>query len=157
MSENDYDWLGSGVYFFERGPERAAEWAAGAHDDPCVLRARIRLDSCLDLTDLAGIEALRPYYDLFVESVGPERAATLRQNPGARRLDREVMNFACVALEEQGTPVKVIRQAFQEGDSIWTDPDGRIPHALVYDRTHVQVAVRDHTVIEELTILKSVG
>ena len=26
-SENDYDWLGSGIYFWEEGPKRALEWA----------------------------------------------------------------------------------------------------------------------------------
>ena len=26
-SENDYDWLGYGIYFWEFGPERAFEWA----------------------------------------------------------------------------------------------------------------------------------
>ncbi len=26
-SENAYDWLGSGIYFWEHGPARALEWA----------------------------------------------------------------------------------------------------------------------------------
>ena len=26
-SENDYDWLGSGIYFWEEAPHRALEWA----------------------------------------------------------------------------------------------------------------------------------
>jgi len=26
-SENDYDWLGRGIYFWEHGPRRAYEWA----------------------------------------------------------------------------------------------------------------------------------
>lgn len=27
-SENDYDWLGHGVYFWEHAPERALAWAS---------------------------------------------------------------------------------------------------------------------------------
>jgi len=27
LSENDYDWLGSGVYFWEANPARALAWA----------------------------------------------------------------------------------------------------------------------------------
>jgi hypothetical protein len=26
-SENDYDWLGKGIYFWEHGPQRAYDWA----------------------------------------------------------------------------------------------------------------------------------
>ncbi len=26
-SSNEYDWLGSGIYFWEHGPSRALEWA----------------------------------------------------------------------------------------------------------------------------------
>ncbi len=28
-SRQDYDWLGSGIYFWEADPRRALEWAAG--------------------------------------------------------------------------------------------------------------------------------
>jgi hypothetical protein len=27
FSSNDYDWLGSGIYFWENDPNRAIEWA----------------------------------------------------------------------------------------------------------------------------------
>ncbi len=32
LSENNYDWLGSGVYFWETNPDRALEWAKQCAD-----------------------------------------------------------------------------------------------------------------------------
>ena len=53
-SEKAYDWLGSGIYFWENDPERALEWAiqkaeAGAYKEPFVVGAIIDLGNCLDL------------------------------------------------------------------------------------------------------------
>ncbi|WP_234851529.1 hypothetical protein [Sinorhizobium meliloti] len=53
-SEKAYDWLGSGIYFWENDPERALEWAtqkaeSGAYKEPFVLGAIIDLGNCLDL------------------------------------------------------------------------------------------------------------
>ena len=44
-SENDYDWLGSGIYFWEGAPVRALEWAVKkfGQDNAAVLGARINL------------------------------------------------------------------------------------------------------------------
>ena len=45
-SDNDYDWLGSGIYFWEEAPARAYEWAKWKFkDDAAVIGAKIRLGS----------------------------------------------------------------------------------------------------------------
>lgn len=53
-SENDYDWLGHGVYFWENNQERALQWAVdnskrkGSNiKNPAVLGAVIDLGFCL--------------------------------------------------------------------------------------------------------------
>src|SRR5688500_3880636 len=52
LSENDYDWLGHGVYFWECAPFRAWDWATAKYGaDAAVIEAEIRLGHCLDLTD----------------------------------------------------------------------------------------------------------
>ena len=33
-SNNDYDWLGTGIYFWENSPRRALEWAKYAKANP---------------------------------------------------------------------------------------------------------------------------
>ncbi len=47
--DNEYDWLGNGIYFWEHSPERARRWAGA---DGIVIGAVIQLGNCLDLTDL---------------------------------------------------------------------------------------------------------
>lgn len=55
-SQNDYDWLGNGIYFWEADPYRAYEWAVEASKrkdssvkEPAVLGAVLDLGHCLDL------------------------------------------------------------------------------------------------------------
>jgi hypothetical protein len=45
VSDNDYDWLGEGVYFFQDAPYRAMQWATQQHpQNPAVIRAVIQLE-----------------------------------------------------------------------------------------------------------------
>jgi hypothetical protein len=66
--ENTYDWLGSGVYFWEANPDRAYDWAvhhaerikqeSGAVVEPFVVGAVIDLGFCLDLINTNGLRAV---------------------------------------------------------------------------------------------------
>ena len=77
-SQNGYDWLGAGIYFWENAPERALEWAKncvsnpkrskGQIKEPFVLGAIIDLGLCLNLTDVGQMEILRTAYDSVKES-----------------------------------------------------------------------------------------
>lgn len=63
-SENDYDWLGHGVYFWEGDPSRAMAWAesyrdAGRITEPFVLGAIIDLRLCLDLFRRDGLRQVQ--------------------------------------------------------------------------------------------------
>ena len=54
-SDNDYDCLGTGVYFFEDGLTQARAWAERAHPgEPAVVQADVRLEDCIDLKDSVG-------------------------------------------------------------------------------------------------------
>lgn len=65
-SENDYDWLGHGIYFWENNLERAREWAVRRyHDGARVVGAVIDLGYCLNLTDSASENYLRQGYELL--------------------------------------------------------------------------------------------
>jgi hypothetical protein len=64
-SENDYDWLGHGIYFWENSPSRAFEYANYLHKnpgrakhpvkEPAVIGAVINLGFCLDLLDYENL------------------------------------------------------------------------------------------------------
>ena len=61
-SQNDYDWLGEGRYFWEANPRRGLDFAIEASKrprakikNPAVVGAIIDLGNCLDLMTMAGI------------------------------------------------------------------------------------------------------
>ena len=73
-STNDYDWLGSGIYFWENNEERALEWAVelskrpgSSVKQPAVIGAIIDLGYCFDLTDTAYLKELKKSYDFALE------------------------------------------------------------------------------------------
>jgi hypothetical protein len=91
-SNNTYDWLGRGIYFWEHGYKRAlefAEWKEKRGDltEPTVLGAYIHLGRCFDLTDTEATQSLRAYYERL-ESVLAESGEPMPQNRkgGAGRL-----------------------------------------------------------------------
>ena len=76
-SENDYDWLGSGIYFWEANPLRGLEFATEASQrkpklisNPTVIGAVIDLGYCLDLTSSRGLKVTRPPSAGFSKSRG---------------------------------------------------------------------------------------
>jgi len=153
-SQNEHDWLGRGTYFFERAPRRAYEWAVEKigrdgldEGEPCVIRACVSLVDCLDLTDTVGTELVRPWYNEFAAAVGEELAATLKQGPRVRQLDRAVIDFAVPHVEEFGYRVASVRCAFAEGEPVWTSPSGQ--RSGILDRNHVQIAVRHPAIIKQ--------
>ena len=65
-SDNPWDWLGKGIYFWEADPVRGYEWAS-AHcmaqgDEPFVIGAVIHLGNCLNLMDRTSLETLKKTY-----------------------------------------------------------------------------------------------
>jgi hypothetical protein len=68
ISDNDYDWLGEGVYFFQDALYRAMQWATQQHPQhPAVIRAIIQLDNCIDLLDIKWFPPLKIVYNSFRE------------------------------------------------------------------------------------------
>ena len=68
-SDNKWDWLGPGSYFWEEDPVRALEYAINtsmgrqknktAADTPFVIGAIIDLGNCLNLVELTALDILR--------------------------------------------------------------------------------------------------
>ena len=59
LSENSYDWLGSGIYFWVDSPQRALDWALEAWrgrriEEPYIVGAHINLGLCLNFTEAIG-------------------------------------------------------------------------------------------------------
>ena len=148
VSRNAYDWLGDRVYFFQDAPNRAGEWAAQRHgDDGVVIRSVIRLDDCLDLLDIKAHALLYEAHVSFVQILQQYDIPLPRQTAGAHRLDRAVVNYAVDFLAQRhGNTARIVRGVFGEGNPVF-------PGSAILDRAHVQIAVRDASLIEASEIL----
>jgi len=152
-SKNDYDWLGTGKYFWESNPKRALEWAErkykGKTDGPAVIGALIDLSDCLNLLDASGLRHLQLAYR-FLENEASTAGYSLPANVLSlngfdflkRHLDCLVVNRACVLREEAGlSGFKSVRGAFWEGAELYKD-------AGFKEKNHIQICVRDtHAVL----------
>jgi hypothetical protein len=136
-SENEYDWLGHGIYFWEHSPERARRWAGA---DGIVIGAVIQLGNCLDLTDLRYTGLLMQSYTAL-EADYRQKNKPLPQNRG-RELKLRMLD--CLVINSLPTPilqeVQTVRGAFEEGDEAF-------PGAALKVETHIQIAVRDRQCI----------
>jgi len=151
-SEKDFDWLGSGIYFWEGSLARAWDWARerqrmGKVKNPFVLGAVIDLRHCLDLFD-SGFrsEVKRTYHLLYAGLL--QKGKELPRNAGptpdhaARWLDCAVMNLLLAEREKNAAgesglePFDSVRGPFLEGEPIY-------PGAGFRSQTHIQISVRN--------------
>lgn len=144
-SQNPYDWLGDGVYFFQDGKARAQSWATARWPAAAVIEAQIDLNDCLDLLDPAWFEVLSDAYDAIVALYASRGEALPRQRGLVHGMDRVVINYACEVLDQAGTHVTTVRGAFQEGRPAF-------PGSALATLAHIQVAVRDLTAIRSLDV-----
>jgi hypothetical protein len=136
-SENDYDWLGTGVYFFEEDAGRALRWARQQWpDEPAVVAAAIDLANVLDLFDHVTVAELRHLASAFEQSARATSAEVPRNVGGRHKFDCTLIDLYCQLAEQKGTPTPVVRGLFEEGAPIH-------PHSGNRDLTHIQLAVRD--------------
>ena len=148
-SSNDYDWLGSGVYFWERNPKRALQFAqeraAGGRNSrgdiskPFVLGAVLNMKRCLDLADGSAIAQLQ-YAHRVLERSSQLEGRTLPSNGKSlrlRRLDCAVNNILHEIRAGDGLPAyDTVRGLFWEGAPIYEG-------AGVNEFNHIQICVRD--------------
>lgn len=143
-SQNDYDWLGEGIYFWEYGPNRAMRFAEdqqrrGKVARPAIVGALVQLGRCFDLMDTRFTEELPFAYEMFL-AVNPK--ATVPKNSGdtpdrlLRRLDCAVLNYYLSELEAAGETYDTVRCGFVEGDVVF-------PGSGIHHQSHVQLAVRN--------------
>ena len=144
-SQNNYDWLGDGVYFFQDAPLRALEWARERYGrEGAVVGAHIRIVNCMDLLDVAWNDVLSDGHDSYLKLLRDLGQSSPAQSDGAHPLDREVINYTINVLNEGGANIACVRAAFREGRQVY-------PDSAFFDRSHVQIAVRDvNTCIQDV-------
>ena len=168
---NKYDWLGTGVYFWQDGPTRALAWARytaarAVGEEPAVVEAEIDLDGCLDLFDLEAFRELQKSYTKFesFEASNPARSVqaglivmdgrqSTTSHSGAAGTPDPVRNFRdcafldwhIAAMRSVGHEYRSVRGAFLSGRALFTE-------SFLFDWSHAQIAVLDLAVIKRLDV-----
>lgn len=148
-SVNEYDWLGSGVYFWEYGPDRALEWANqkkhhGRIGKPSVVGALIHLGKCFDLLDTHHTGFLDDAFTEFQSILSAEQKAIPVNLGGPDQLRRErdcaLINWLMERFEAQGNAFQSVRGIFAEGPPAFEGSGIRL-------KSHIQIAIRDPSCI----------
>lgn len=150
-SDNPYDWLGPGVYFFQDDWRRALMFAQASAEqpqrrltqrpirDPSVVGAVLKLSAILDISTQDGIDAFRTAYEALKLS-----GVKLKQNKKSaaedtdiilRGLDRQIFKYLHQMYEDQElTPLDAVRGAFPQGAAV-------APTSAIFANSHVQIAL----------------
>lgn len=149
QSDNSYDWLGKGTYFWENNYERAKQYAEedskrqnSKIKNPFVLGTVLDLGNCFDLLDQKHLDFLLFAYQELEKSLNYE-GKTLPKNHGfgkndfdfkKRELDCAVIRYAHKLAQEAGESFDSVRAAFWEGQSLYEGSGFR-------KQNHIQIAV----------------
>lgn len=142
-SEEHYDWLGNGAYFWEYGPHRAREWAEEKFEaEAVVLEATIHLGRCLNLLDTEHYEQLAEAYRTVAKML-PGEEMPVNTVKGAHYLDNLIINFYCDITEEEVGSFQTVRGCYLEGEAIYSG-------SRLVTKNHIQIAVRDMACISNI-------
>jgi hypothetical protein len=144
QSENDDDWLGHGIYFWEYAPQQAWWWAERRYgeQDAAVVGALVRLGRCIDLLDPNNAELLVKAHgdlELALKSVGQP----MKNNANTHKYrDCAVFNYLFATLAQSNMEVESARAVFVPLEAgkglprLW-DRSG------VFRGAHIQLSVRE--------------
>jgi hypothetical protein len=156
MSENPYDWLGRGIYFWEGNPARALQFAQeavalkphttqGTIREPFVVGAIIDRGLCFSLQDTACLAELSTGYDALKAAIDSDLGAAIKmpvnhgndEDRSARFLDRAVIeSMMGVRVKRELPEYDTVTGAFSEGGALFTG-------SAIYKQGHIQIAVRN--------------
>lgn len=156
---NDYDWLGSGVYFWENNYFRALEFArflkTHPHhpnhriEKPSVIGAVIDLGYCLDLLDSDNLNLLKAGYDLLAEAKRKSGYKMPQNVPLGKDGDLLLRYFDRAVIEQIHEFNKrtgrreydSVRGVFFEGQELYENAGFR-------EKNHIQIAIRNPNCIK---------
>jgi len=165
-SDNAYDWLGSGIYFWENDPVRALEFAKYLKEnpphnrkqkikEPSIVGAIIDLGFCLDLMDSGNLGIIKEGYRILKKlrekqnlSI-PENIPLHKDEDLIKRyLDCAVIEFVHQHRKENNLPeFDSVRGVFFEGKELY-------PNAGFREKNHIQIAIRNPNCIKGYFIVR---
>lgn len=151
-SDNIWDWLGGGIYFWEQNPARALEYAkesAGGIQynkirikTPFVLGAIIELGNCLNLMEPKSLGIIKSAHDSLKEIYSKSGEKMPVNKDANRRLDCAVIKYIHETNKKTGgEPYDTVRCPFQEGGQVY-------PTSAFTERLHIEICVINPTLIK---------
>lgn len=158
-SNNDYDWLGNGMYFWENNQERALDFAGDLQlhppkgkapiKRPAVLGAVIDLGFCLDLLEKEFIGLVKQSFDNLAASYDQLDLVLPKNTPLGGSKDLLLRKLDCAVIENlhlfrrrnKIRPFDSARGVFIEGDAIY-------PTAGFHEKSHIQLCIRNPNCIK---------
>jgi len=124
-SENIYDWLGHGIYFWQNSKSRAMQYASEAQHrqyskikNPAVIGAIIDLGHCMDLTDSEYLSELKEGYRALKES-NSAAGIELPENKKIGKAEDELLrNLDCAVIETVHTINKKTLANLKESEKL---------------------------------------
>ena len=158
-SDNDYDWLGHGVYFWEQNPLRALQYAQFIKEhpergrtrirNPSVLGATIQPGYCLNLLESTSLDLLKESYEML-RAVSEKAGVELPTNrPVGEEHDLLIRKLDCAVIEtlhqfhkdQKKKSCDTVRGVFLEGEDLY-------PNAGFKEKNHIQLCVRNPNCIK---------
>lgn len=153
-SNNSYDWLGNGIYFWENSLARAQQWAVStcerynsSHPDeepkkPAVIGAVLSLGHCLNLTDYGSTDILKKGYEILsyeLSSIGQKMPVNRNIQENNDLLLRELDCAVIERIHQFNMDLgkrryDSVRGVFIEGKPVYN-------HSGIMDKTHVQICI----------------
>lgn len=159
-SENSYDWLGHGIYFWDSNPSRALEWAKHVNQNPDISKSKIKKPSvlgavidlgyCLDLLESSNLKVLKTTYEILVQRF--DNSGFLLPQNKALSKDKDLLlrDLDCAVIEllheiksgeKLAKPFDSVRGVFWEGTEIY-------PNAGFKEKNHIQICIRNPNCIK---------
>lgn len=167
ISQNPFDWLGHGLYFWENNYDRALQWSndkkiRGDIKNPAVVGAVLYLGYCCDLSDTRYINLLASYFKMMEEmhkSVGK----ILPQNEDLshdRYKDKIIRHLDCAVIEFMHASMcsRIKTDMIVDGFSqlkifdstrgVFTEGGPAFKGSALFEKSHIQICVRNPNVIQ---------
>jgi hypothetical protein len=143
-SQNDWDWLGDGAYFWEGDARRALQFVRKyqKNQEYAVVGAYLDLGHCLDLTTQDGLDLARVSHDALLK-IYTARGQVLPSNTEKLRyLDRIVINAARELAEvDTSMPNAVPRPKIDSVRGAFPEAGEAYPGAKFTALNHIQIAI----------------
>ena len=153
-SQNSYDWLGHGIYFWENNEARALQFAEEASKrksssikNPAVIGAVIDLGYCLDLTDMSCLYEIKQSYNALKMALNEVQLP--KNRVVGTSSDLLIRNLDCAVIEFEHTiNEKAKVKSFDSVRGIFVEGDELFPNSKKKEKNHIQICVRNPNCIK---------